>query len=80
MVKKRVHNLHPTKELDKIVDWSEYKRGQVDMLFIEYKQWLKKTYQDKKEDIRLPMCSKNGDDDQKLWVSADIKEKDKAEK
>ncbi len=48
------------------VDWTIYKRGQIDALYLEFKSWLR----DKTVDnSRVPMCYESTDDDSNLWVN-----------
>jgi len=61
--------LEPNMKVDEIpsdsVDWSIYKRGQVDVLYVEFKEWLLSGV---KDEIRMPICDKF-DDDNNLWVN-----------
>ena len=47
------------------VDWSNYKRGQVDALYVEFQNWLNLEVAD---DARTPMCTKYNNDNN-LWVT-----------
>ena len=48
------------------VDWTTYKRGQVDKLFVEFKKWLRNEMSDQE---RTPMCQDAFNDDVKLWLN-----------
>jgi hypothetical protein len=50
-------------------DWTQYKRGQVDKLFVEYKRWLEDTIPPTK--ARTAMCEDQFNDDLKLWLNKD---------
>ena len=47
------------------IDWTQYKRGQVDKIFVEFRSWLKETV---KEQARTPMCEDAVNDDANLWI------------
>jgi hypothetical protein len=47
------------------IDWTQYKRGQVDKIFVEFRSWLKEVV---KEQARVPMCEDAINDDANLWV------------
>lgn len=47
-------------------DWTQFKRGQVDKLFVEYKRWLRAKVPNQE---RTPMCQDQFNDDLKLWLS-----------
>lgn len=47
------------------VDLNMYKRGQIDKLFVEFREWLDTKVIDKSV---VPLCEKASDDDAKLWV------------
>jgi hypothetical protein len=51
-------------------EWTQYKRGQVDKLFVEYKRWLDVTYTSPRFQARTPMCEDPSNDDAKLWLNA----------
>jgi hypothetical protein len=47
---------------------ADYKRGQTDQTFIEFREWLNDEIHDK---TRIPKCDEAMDDDAKLWVDGD---------
>jgi hypothetical protein len=47
------------------IEWKSYKRGQVDALFVEFRNWL---YNSVPDQSRVPMCEDAQDDDAKLWI------------
>jgi Glycosyl-transferase for dystroglycan len=61
----------PTPE-DGNLDFHKYKRGQVDKIFLEFKDWLAQTIPSSR--ARLRLCESAQDDDSKLWVGPDLKE------
>mmetsp|Transcript_15617 Transcript_15617/g.22249 ORF Transcript_15617/g.22249 Transcript_15617/m.22249 type:complete len:314 (+) Transcript_15617:193-1134(+) len=50
------------------VDWTKFKRGQVDKIFIEFKKWLHSQVPDQ---ARTPMCPDAFQDDMKLWLNTE---------
>jgi len=48
------------------IDWTKYKRGQVDKIFIEFKKWLK---HEVPEHARTPKATSKFNDDVKLWLN-----------
>ena len=48
------------------VDWTVFKRGQVDKIFLEFKKWLSAEVP---ESPRTPMCPDAFNDDVKLWLN-----------
>ncbi len=59
-----LRNMRPT-EL-KSVDWSRFKRGQNDQLYIEFRRWLQLEVPD---DNRMKKCAKFDNDIGNLWVN-----------
>ncbi len=47
------------------IDWSMYRRGQIDSLYVEFQRWLDSEIEDA---TRVPACSKYGDDTN-LWIN-----------
>jgi hypothetical protein len=47
------------------VDWTQFKRGQVDKIFAEFRHWLDADVEDLS---RVPMCPDALNDDEKLWI------------
>jgi glycosyltransferase-like protein LARGE len=47
------------------VDWTQFKRGQVDIFFKEFRRWLEADMQDQS---RVPMCPDALNDDEKIWI------------
>lgn len=52
--------------------FEEYKRGQVDKIFLDFKDWLAQSFPPSR--ARLRLCEAAQDDDSKLWVGPDVKE------
>jgi hypothetical protein len=56
--------------------WTKFKRGQIDALFVEFREWLHNEIPD---EARVPMCKDIGksgeDDDARLWIDRPEKEK-----
>lgn len=50
------------------IDFSSFKRAQVDSLFLNFKEWLDGTVED---ESRTPMCDDSLNDDVRLWVHLD---------
>mmetsp|Transcript_25667 Transcript_25667/g.56205 ORF Transcript_25667/g.56205 Transcript_25667/m.56205 type:complete len:739 (+) Transcript_25667:97-2313(+) len=50
----------------KDVDWSQYQRGQVDQLYVEFRDWLNN---DLPDDSRVHPCKDAVDDDSMLWIN-----------
>jgi hypothetical protein len=48
------------------IDWTRFKRGQVDKIFFEFKKWLLSEVPDS---VRTPMCPDAFNDDVKLWLN-----------
>lgn len=48
------------------VDWMQYRRGRTDRIFVEFREWLARTYDADGEVTGL--CEDARDDDAKLWV------------
>jgi len=48
------------------IDWTRFKRGQVDKIFLEFKKWL---HAQVPESVRTPMCPDAFNDDVKLWLN-----------
>jgi hypothetical protein len=49
----------------KIADWTTYKRGRVDAVFVAFRKWLETEIEDQS---RVQMCEDKEDDDTKLWI------------
>ena len=49
-----------------VVDFGNYKRGQVDATFVEFRNWLEEHVPEDKR--RVPRCKDAQDDDSKLWI------------
>lgn len=49
----------------KRTDWENYKRGQVDAVFITFRRWLQSEVEDTS---RVQMCEDREDDDSRLWI------------
>lgn len=47
-------------------DWTKVKKGQIDGIFVQFKEWMKDTLEDTS---RVPMCDDAQDDEQMLWVA-----------
>jgi hypothetical protein len=47
------------------VDWQQFKRGQVDATFVQFREWLIKTIPNT---TRVPCCEDSQDDDSRLWI------------
>ena len=47
------------------IDWTKFKRGQVDKIFVEFRKWLESDVEDV---ARVQMCPDALNDDEKLWV------------
>ena len=47
------------------VNFVQYKRGQIDTLFVRFRTWMKDHVED---EHRVPLCKDAMDDDAKLWV------------
>ena len=47
-------------------NWTAYKRGQVDAVFVQFRNWLKEAVPD---ESRVPICDDAEDDDARLWIS-----------
>lgn len=54
-------------ESDKNLRLGSFKRGQVDQLFVEFRQWLEEEVPDQR---KIKMCPEHQDDDAKLWVKS----------
>lgn len=48
-----------------LADWTAYKRGRVDAMFVKFRTWLKTEIEDKS---RVRMCAEKEDDDARLWI------------
>ena len=59
----KVYRANP-KELS--VDWTRYKRGQVDATFVAFRRWLRTEVTN---ETRVPWCEDAEDDDSRLWVT-----------
>ena len=46
--------------------WQDYKRGRMDQLFVEFRDWLQDEVPD---ETRTPFCEDKLDDDARLWVN-----------
>jgi hypothetical protein len=47
------------------IDWTQFKRGQVDKIFVEFRSWLKAVVEEK---ARVKMCDGAVNDDENLWI------------
>lgn len=47
------------------VEFTKFKRGQIDALFVQFRKWLREEVEDVS---RVPLCHDAMDDDAKLWV------------
>ena len=56
--------------VDVHADWTAYKRGRVDAVFVEFREWLSKEVPD---ESRVPLCDDAEDDESKLWINRSIK-------
>lgn len=61
-----IHNRTAAEEMYGPIDWTKYKRGQVDKIFIEFKKWLRNEVP---ETARTPIAGESYDDDVKLWLN-----------
>jgi hypothetical protein len=58
--------MHKKQPVDiKLTDWVNYKRGQVDAVFITFRTWLQSEVEDTS---RVQMCEDREDDDSRLWI------------
>jgi len=48
------------------VDWSAYQRGQVDQLYVDFRNWLER---DVPDNARVQPCNDAVDDDSMLWIN-----------
>ncbi|KAL3910978.1 MAG: hypothetical protein SGILL_007469, partial [Bacillariaceae sp.] len=71
-------NVRRPKKSDGDLQFAEYKRGQVDKLYIEFRDWLASTIPAEKR--RLGLCESAQDDDGKLWIDPEIKKERKKQK
>jgi hypothetical protein len=55
----------------------QYKRGQVDALFVEFRKWLEASVDENQRVV--PMCDKAQDDDTKLWIDPTVPKKEVVE-
>ena len=46
------------------IQWQTYKRGRMDQLFVEFREWLRSEVPD---NTRTPFCQDKLDDDARLW-------------
>ncbi|OEU11690.1 hypothetical protein FRACYDRAFT_157236, partial [Fragilariopsis cylindrus CCMP1102] len=61
------YNVRRPKQSDgDTINFQNYKRGQTDLLYLEFKNWLEETIPS--TNIRVPMCPTAQDDDNKLWI------------
>jgi hypothetical protein len=66
------YNVRRPKQSDgDTINFNKYKRGQTDILYIEFKNWLEETIPS--TNIRVPMCDNAQDDDNKLWIDPNLK-------
>jgi hypothetical protein len=61
----------PQKEEAVSIDFENFKRGQVDKTFAEFRKWLQANIPDQR---RLQKCVDATDDDARLWIERPIKE------
>jgi hypothetical protein len=57
------------KKSDGDLQLHQYKRGQVDQLFLEFRKWLEESVEDQRV---VPMCKNAQDDDTKLWIDQTV--------
>jgi len=50
----------------KDVDWSQYQRGQVDQMYVDFRNWLES---DVPDNARVQSCKDAVDDDSMLWIN-----------
>merc|ERR1712194_162397 len=55
-------------ESDGDLGFDQYRRGQVDNLYVEFRQWLKESIPE--ERARMTMCRGAVDDDNNLWIDS----------
>jgi hypothetical protein len=55
----------PQKEEARSIDFENFKRGQVDKTFAEFRKWLQANIPDRR---RLEKCVDATDDDARLWI------------
>ena len=66
------YNVRRPKQSDgDTINFQNYKRGQTDLLYLEFKNWLEETIPS--TNIRVPMCHTAQDDDNKLWIDPKLK-------
>jgi hypothetical protein len=66
------YNVRRPKQSDgDTINFNKYKRGQTDILYIEFKNWLEETITS--TNVRVPMCNNAQDDDNKLWIDPKLK-------
>ena len=71
-------NVRRPKKTDGDLNFQEYKRGQVDKLYIEFRDWLAAAIPEDR--TRLTLCESAQDDDGKLWIDPEIKQERKKQK
>lgn len=63
---KRSSNSHLLEEETSTpIDWTQFKRGQVDKFFVEFRSWLNAAVEEKS---RVEMCVGAVNDDENLWI------------
>ena len=50
-------------------DWTAYKRGQVDAVFVEFHKWL---LREVPNESRVSLCNNDEDDESKLWIDRSV--------
>ena len=71
-------NIRRPKKTDGDLHFAEYKRGQVDQLYVQFRDWLAATIPASKRRLRL--CDSAQDDDGRLWLPPDTKEERRKQK
>jgi hypothetical protein len=71
-------NIRQPTPQDGDLHFEDYKRGQVDKIFWEFKEWLAQAIPSSQ--ARLRLCELAQDDDSKLWVDTNVKEERKKQR
>ncbi len=74
----RQFNVRNPKKSDGNLPFEEFKRGQMDRLFVEFRQWVVDTIPP--ELARVGMCHDAQDDDGNLWITPELKKQNKKNK
>jgi hypothetical protein len=70
-------NLRRPEKTDRNLHLAEYKRGQVDRLYVEFRKWLLQSIPSQQR--RLQLCEDHQNDDGKLWIDPELKEQEDGE-